>query len=64
MTAQDLFKLGVIERIIRQPKKDDDKAIFESLKMLISRTFEKNMALSDEELLASRYERFRKIGTP
>lgn len=64
MTAQDLFRLGVIERIIRQPQKDDDKAIFESLKMLISRTFEKNMSLSVEELMSARYERFRKIGRP
>lgn len=62
LTAQDLFKLGVIERIIRQPQKTDDKAIFESLKMLISRTFEKNLALSTDELTSARYDRFRKIG--
>ena len=63
MTAQDLFDLGVIERIIRQPKADD-MAMFESLKMLISRTFEKNLSLSDEEITSARYERFRKIGRP
>ena len=61
ITAPDLFELGVIERIVRQPKADD-KAMFESLKLLISRTFEKNLALSDEELTNARYERFRKIG--
>lgn len=61
MTAQDLFELGVIERILRQPK-TDDKAMFESMKMLISRTFEKNLALSDKELTNARYERFRKMG--
>lgn len=61
MTAQDLFEFGVIERIIREPKADD-AAMFESLKMLIGRTFEKNLALSDEELTSARYERFRKIG--
>ncbi len=60
LTAQDLFKLGVIERIIRQPKADD-KAMFESLKRLVSRTFEKNLALSDEELTSARYNRFRNI---
>lgn len=32
--------------------------MFESLKMLIKRTFEKNLALDDEELLNARYERF------
>ena len=61
MTAQDLFNLGVIERIIRQPKADD-KAMFESLKLLVSRTFEKNLAMTDEELTSARYNRFRKIG--
>ena len=63
MTAQDLFKLGVVERIVRQPK-TDDKAMFESLKRLISRTLEKNLSLSDEELTEARYARFRKIGRP
>ncbi len=63
MTANDLFELGVIERIVRQPKADD-KAMFESLKRLISRTFEKNLAMSPTELIESRYERFRKIGRP
>lgn len=61
MTAQDLFSFGVIERIIRQPKAED-AAMFESLKLLVLRTFEKNLALSDEELTAHRYARFRKIG--
>ena len=62
MTAQDLFDLGVIERIIRQPKAED-KAMFESLRLLVLRTFEKNAALSDSELIEQRYQRFRKIGT-
>ncbi len=63
MTAQDLFDLGVVERIIRQPGADDT-AMFESLKLLISRTLEKNLALSADELTEARYERFRKIGCP
>ncbi len=62
LTAQDLFELGVIERIIREPKADNG-AMFESLKLLIERTFEKNLALTDEELTTARYERFRRIGT-
>lgn len=61
ITAQDLFDLGVIERIIRQPKAED-KAMFESLKLLVARTFEKNMSLADDELVSARYNRFRKIG--
>ena len=62
MTAQDLFDLGVVERIIRQPKVDD-KAMFESLKRLISRTLEKNLSIPTDELTNLRYARFRKIGT-
>lgn len=62
MTAQDLFELGVIERIIRQPKAEDG-AMFESLKMLISRTLEKNLSLPADTLTEQRYARFRKIGT-
>lgn len=61
LTAQDLFSLGVIERIVREPK-SEDKAMFESLKILIARTFEKNLALSSEELTNARYNRFRKMG--
>lgn len=61
LTAQDLFDLHVIERIIREPRAED-VAMFESLKLLIERTFEKNLALTDEELTNARYERFRRIG--
>ena len=61
LTAQDLFDLHVIERIISEPRAED-AAMFESLKLLIQRTFEKNLALTDEELTNARYERFRRIG--
>ncbi len=61
LTAHDLFKLGVIERIIRTPKADDVK-MFENFKILINRTFEKNSALTGEQLTEARYKRFRKIG--
>ena len=61
LTAQDLFDLHVIERIIREPRAED-AAMFESLKLLIQRTFEKNLALTDEDLTNARYERFRRIG--
>ena len=61
LTAQDLFDLHVIERIIREPRAED-AAMFESLKLLLQRTFEKNLALTDEELTNARYERFRRIG--
>lgn len=61
MTAQDLFDLGVVERVLRQPKAEDMK-MFESLKLLICRTFEKNLAVDGAQLANLRYERFRKLG--
>lgn len=61
LTAYDLFNLGVIERIIRDPKADEPK-MFESLKLLIAKTFQKNMALHPDTLIENRYNRFRKMG--
>lgn len=61
MTATDLFELGVVERILREPTAGDRK-MFESMKLLICRTFEKNLAISGETLAELRYKRFRKIG--
>jgi acetyl-CoA carboxylase carboxyl transferase subunit alpha len=61
LTAQDLFDLGVVERVLRQPTAEDKK-MFESLKLLICRTFEKNLAVDSEELAKLRYKRFRKLG--
>ncbi len=59
LTSQDLFKLGVIERIIREPKNLDSN-MFESLKNLISQTFDKLGAADTAILLEKRYNRFRK----
>ena len=61
LTAQDLFKMKVIERIIREPKTTESK-MFDSLKSLIARTFDKYENLSTEELVNQRYDRFRKFG--
>ncbi len=60
LTAQDLFKLGIIERIIREPK-DVDSRLFDSLKSLIARTFEKKMSIDTDTLVDMRYNRFRKF---
>ncbi len=60
LTAQDLFKLGVIERIIREPR-DMESRLFDSLKNLIAETFAKKLALSPEKLIDMRYHRFRRF---
>ncbi len=61
LTAQDLFKMEVIERIIREPRSKESK-MFESLKALIGKTFDKYQDMSKEELVNHRYDRFRKYG--
>ena len=60
LTAQDLFDLGVIERIIREPK-DVDSKLFESLKNLIAQTFRAKAKIPVDKLLEARYDRFRKF---
>lgn len=62
LTSHDLFDLGVVERIIREPSGIDDRKMFEGLKMLIARTFDKNSMLAPEQLIQARYSRFRKLG--
>ena len=51
-----------IERISREPVDSDDRKMFEGLKMLVARTFEKNMAVDTDKLIETRYARFRKFG--
>jgi len=57
LTADDLLKMGIIERII--PENDD---IYSYLKQEILAVFKKDQ--DAETLLQNRYERFRKIGVP
>lgn len=62
ITSQDLFKLGVIERIIREPKKNNDNKLFSGLKDLLDMTFYKKCSMPISELLENRYQRYRKLG--
>jgi len=57
LTAEDLLKFEVIEKII-----PEDEKIFKTIKQELIRTFEKNK--SEKELTEKRYKRFRKIGAP
>lgn len=61
MTANDLFTMDVIERIIREPE-SVESVLFDSLRNLIVNTFNKYQNMSDEDLLDHRYNRFRKYG--
>lgn len=60
LTSQDLFKLGVIERIIREPR-SLDSVMFDRFRTLISSTFTRLEAADKDALLEKRYARFRKF---
>ena len=61
ITSQDLFSMGVIERIIREPK-DLDSKLFDGLKHIIEQTVSKKLEQPIDVLLDNRYNRFRKFG--
>lgn len=61
ITAQDLFKLKVVERVIREPKSVESK-MFDSLRGLIASTFDRYNDMSIDQLLDQRYNRFRVMG--
>ena len=60
LTAEDLFSLGVIEKII--PEEKDVKELSKSIKDQLVDVISKNKELSEQELLNKRYNKFRKIG--
>ena len=62
MTSHDLYKMNVIEKIIREPKTADSGRLYESLGNLIYETFQEAKKLPVEQLLERRYQRFRKFG--
>lgn len=61
LTAEDLYHLGVIEKIVEEPANGFDR-VYDVLKDELYRVIRKNMALPVSELLEKRYQRFRKIG--
>lgn len=61
ITAQDLFKLKVVERVIREPKSVESR-MFDSLRGLIASTFDRYNDMSIDKLLDQRYNRFRVMG--
>ena len=55
------LSMGVIERIIREPK-DLDSKLFDGLKHIIEQTVSKKLEQPIDVLLDNRYNRFRKFG--
>jgi len=66
LTASDLFRLGVIDEIVKEPlggAHRDPQGMATSLKEVAERHLQELERMEMEELLGRRYEKFRKIGT-
>ena len=61
LTAEDLYKLGVVEKVIREKDKSSEE-ICSDLKGFVFNEIKEKQKLSIEKLLAERYRKFRKIG--
>ena len=59
LTAQDMEKLGVVERVI--PEEKDFGLIYDRIKTALLETLPDLQTLPADELLQRRYERFRKF---
>lgn len=66
ITAQNLYKLGVIDGIVEEPAGGahrDHKCIALNLKNIILSSFSELEKISVEELVENRYNKFRKMGS-
>jgi acetyl-CoA carboxylase carboxyl transferase subunit alpha len=65
LTADDLMRLGVVDEVVSEPEggahRDHDLAAAH-LGSALRRNLERTTALSAEELLKKRYEKFRRLG--
>jgi acetyl-CoA carboxylase carboxyl transferase subunit alpha len=65
MTATDLYRLGVIDEIVKEPlggAHRDPKGMAETLKDVIERHLRELERINMGELLSLRYEKFRRMG--
>ena len=65
LTAKDLYNLKVIDKIIKEPRGDEQEAfskIVISLRNQINKTINEMKNLSKEEIVQTRYNKFRNIG--
>ena len=67
LTARDLLRLGVMDAVVPEPEggaHEDPAATAANVKKAIVASLRELIPLSREELLANRYERFRRFGRP
>ena len=65
LTAQDLYDLKVIDKIIKEPKEINDEAfdkVIKSIKKEIKDTIAEMKEMSSEEIVEQRYNKFRNMG--
>ena len=62
LTAEDLYDLKVIDKIIKEPKEDMFKKVSNSLRKEIKTTINKMSKMSKEEIVEDRYTKFRNMG--
>lgn len=65
LTAEDLYELKVIDKIIKEPKGDMEesfKKVAKSLRKEISNAIEEMKDMSPEMLVEDRYQKFRNMG--
>ncbi len=64
ITAQDLYELKVIDKIIKEPEggaQNDIKMVSKEIKQYLNETIKKLQKQTKEELIENRYKKFRKI---
>jgi acyl-CoA carboxylase subunit beta len=67
ITSPELLRLGVMDAVVPEPEggaQADPAAAGTNLKAAIVASLSELLPLSADELIAQRYERFRKFGTP
>ena len=65
LTAKDLYELKVIDKIIEEPKSEEDesfKKIAQSLKIEIEKSIAEMKKLSTEDIVENRYSKYRNMG--
>ena len=65
LTAQDLYNLHVIDKIIKEPKEINDESfdkVVKSLKKEIKNIISEMKDMTPEEIVQERYKKFRNMG--
>ncbi len=65
LTAKDLYELHIIDKIIKEPKGDEEESflkVAKSLKKEITKMTQEMKGMSPEDMVEQRYQKFRNMG--